>query len=163
MHSSKRLLVVSVQREDLAWLSDCRIELFPSLSPHTFLVLTTMKKWKTMPKTDRSKAILRTSKLNFAFSYSLFLPDNVRLIFTIKIFKFLNALLEHLASKIKRYRVSREMVILSRTGVAVRERWQLEYGIAKAGKECLNQLLEMEELEECFSLSRRTAEVSTEK
>ena len=64
---------------------------------------------------------------------------------------------------VKRYRVSREMVILSRTGVAVRERWQLEYGIAKAGKECLNQLLEMEELEECLSLSRRTAEVSTEK
>ena len=55
------------------------------------------------------------------------------------------------------------MVILSRTGVAVRERWQLEYGVAVEGKECLNQLLEMEELEKCLSLSRRTAEVSTEK
>lgn len=151
-----------MQREDLAWLSDCRIKLFPSLSPHTFLVLTTMKKWKTMPKTDRGKAILRTSKLNFAFSYSLFLPDNVRLIFTMKTFKLLNVLLEHLAREIKIFRVSREMVILSRTGVAVRERWQLEYGVAMEGKECLNQLLEMEELEKCLSLSRRTAEVSTE-
>lgn len=55
------------------------------------------------------------------------------------------------------------MVILSKTRVAIRERWQLEYGIAKAGKKCLNQLLEMEELKKCLSLSRRTAEVSTEK
>ena len=82
---------------------------------------------------------------------------------TMKTFKLLNAFLEHLAREIKRFRVSREMVILSRTGVAVRERWQLEYGVAMEGKECLNQLLEMEELEKCLSLSRRTAEVSKEK
>lgn len=59
------------------------------------------KKCKVMLKTGRNKAVLRISKLHSGFFSFLFLPDNVRVILTPRIFNSLNALLEYPASKIK--------------------------------------------------------------
>ena len=67
----------------MACFNDGRVksvfELTPISGPYSH-----EKKWKIMPKTERNKAILRTSKLNFVYFF-LFLPDNVRMILITKI------------------------------------------------------------------------------